>query len=424
MKRLASLLLVLLGATTPVAAEQTLDRIVAVVNDDVVLASELEEEFRGTVQQMRQRDMQMPPRDELRQRVLERLVMQRLQMNRADERGIRLDSATLDAAVRRVARRNDMSLSQFRDALAQQDMGIADVRDRLRRELTLQRLRQQVMRRRINVTDQEIDQYIDQNQGDNWEYQLAHILIAAPEGASPDDLAQARERAQKVRSQLDEDGDFASLAATWSDSRTALEGGDMGWRKRGELPEGIAQRLPDMEPGEATDVIKTPSGFHLYKLKDRRRSERKVVEQKRARQILTKTNDVVSNEDARQRLASLRERIVAGDADFAALARANSDDAGSASQGGDMGWVRPASLPPRLGRGLERLEPGDISEPFRSRLGWHLVEVTDKRTKDVTEKTLRRDAQQAIRERKRSQEMEIWLRQLRDEAYIDYRTPS
>ena len=424
MKRLASLLLVLLGTVSSVAAQQTLDEIVAVVNDDVVLASELEQEFRGTVQQMRQRDMQMPPRDELRQRVLERLVMQRLQMSRADELGIQVDSATLDAAVRRVARRNEMSLSQFRDALAKQGMSIADVRDRLRRELTLQRLRQQVMRRRINVTDQEIDQYIQRNQGDNWEYQLAHILIAAPEGASPDDLAQARERAREVRTKLDEGGDFASLAATWSDSRTALEGGDMGWRKRGELPEGAARRLPDMEPGEVTDVIKTPSGFHLYKLKERRRSERKVVAQKRARQILIKTNDVVSNDDARQRLASLRERIVAGDADFAELARANSDDAGSASKGGDMGWVRPTSLPPRLGRAMERLETGELSEPFRSRFGWHLVEVTDERSKDITEETLRRDAQQAIRQRKRSQEMELWLRQLRDEAYIDYRMPS
>lgn len=424
MKRFASIILVLLSLAGAAQAEQALDRIVAVVDEDVVLASELEAELRQARAQMSQRDMQMPPADELRQQVLDRLIMRRLQLNRAEEIGISVDSASLDAAVRRVAQQNDMTLSQFRDALARQDMSIRDVRERLQRELTLQRLRRQVMRQRINVTDQEIDQYIENNSGDDWEYNLSHILVSAPEGASPDELAEAREQAERIRSKLDDGSEFGTLAATWSDSRTALEGGDMGWRARGEVPDPLAQRLPDMEPGEVTDVLRTPSGFHLFKLNDRRRQEREVVQQKRVHQILIETNDVVTDDDARQRLQSLRQRISSGDADFAELARANSDDPDSASKGGDMGWRRPDALPPKFAEQVRRLAPGELSQPFRSRFGWHLVKVTDEREKDVTEKTLRRDAQQAIRERKRSQEMELWLRQLRDEAYIDIRLAS
>jgi peptidyl-prolyl cis-trans isomerase SurA len=424
MKRFASIALVLLSLASPTAAQETLERIVAVVNDDVVLASELETELQQARRRMSQREMSMPPADELRRQVLDRLIMRRLQLNRAERLGIAVDSASLDAAVRRVAQQNDMTLSQFRDALARQDMTMRDIRERLRRELTLQRLRRQQMRRRVNVTDQEIDQYIEQNSGDNWEYNLSHILISAPEGASPKQLEQAREKAEDLKAELGDGGEFDTLAATWSDSRTALEGGEMGWRVRGEVADPLAERLPDMEPGEVTDVLQTPSGFHLFKLNDRRRQEREVVTQKRLRHILIEANDVVTDDDARDRLQSLRQRMTAGDAEFAELARANSDDPDSASKGGDMGWHRPGALPPNLEEQVRRLDAGEVSQPFRSRLGWHIVEITDVRDKDVTEKTLRRDAQQAIRERKRGQEMELWLRQLRDEAYIDIRLPS
>jgi len=317
-----------------------------------------------------------------------------------------------------------MSLPEFRDALRQKGMSMGDMREQLRRRLTLQRLRRQEMRRRINVTDQEIDQYIQNNQGDSLEYNLSHILIASPEAASPDELEEARKRAKEVKAELDSGGNFASLASTWSDSRTALEGGDMGWLKRGELPRELAAEIADMDPGDVSPILRTPSGFHLYKLDDRRRSERKVVTEKRTQQILIKTNDVVTDEDARKRLRSLRQRLVSNDARFEELAQANSDDANSAGDGGDMGWVRPKSMPPNLGRVIERLEPGELSEPFRSRFGWHLVRVTDTRDKDVTEESLRQQAQQALRKRKREAELEPWLRQLREEAYIEYRLSS
>ncbi len=403
------------------ATAELLDRVVAVVNDDVVLLSEFRDELATARAQLAQRDIQAPPEDQLRRQVLDRLVMQRLQLDAAERAGIRVDEATLDAAVRQVARQNDLDLPGFRDALQREGMTMAGFRERLRREITLRRLRRSAMDQRINITPQEVDQFQSQIAEREVEYHLRHLLVALPEAASPEAIESAREKAEGLRRELTDGGaNFATLAATHSDGRNALEGGDLGWRRAGELPAVVAGQLSDLEPGDVSDVLRTPSGFHLFKVEDRRDAERHVVTQTRARHILIRTNEVVSDEDARRRLTALRQRVLSGES-FAELARANSDDKGSAAEGGSLGWITPGSMAPEFERVMQRLDPGAISQPFRSRFGWHIVQVRERREQDTTETYRRNQAAQQLRQRKEEEELELWLRQLREEAYVDYR---
>lgn len=402
------------------AEEQLLDRIVAVVNDDVVLLSEFEAELAAVRAQLRQRNVRMPPAEELRRQVLERLVMQTLQLNVAERQGITVDSATLDAAVRRVAEQNNMSLSRFRDALSAEGLTMAEFRERLRREIVLSRLRQREMQRRVNVTDQEIEQFLAQNRDGSTEYRLAQILISVPEAASAEAIEAARAEAESVLAELEAGADFATVAATYSDARNALEGGDLGWRSAAQVPEPVADRVAQMSPGDITPVLRSPAGFHVFQLQDRRSTEQRLVTQTRVRHILIEPNEVVTDTDARLRLESLRERIQGG-ASFAELAQANSDDAASASEGGSLGWIDPAATPPQFEEVLRSLEPGELSEPFRTRSGWHLVLLEERRQRDVTEQIARAEAARAIRERKEEEQTELWLRELREEAFVEYR---
>ncbi|WP_435103912.1 peptidylprolyl isomerase [Arhodomonas sp. AD133] len=416
----ATMLVVTLAVPATAAAE-LLDRVVAVVNDDVVLLSEFREELTAARAQLAQRDIQAPPEDQLRRQVLDRLVMQRLQLDAAERAGVRVDEATLDAAVRQVARQNDLDLPGFRDALQREGMTMAGFRERLRREITLQRLHRSAMDQRINITPQEIDQFQSQIAEREVEYRLRHLLVALPEAASPEAIESAREKAEGLRRELTGgDANFATLAATHSDGRNALEGGDLGWRRAGELPAVVAGKLSDLQPGDVSDVLRTPSGFHLFKVEDRRDAERHVVTQTRARHILIRTNEVVSDQDARRRLSALRQRVLSGES-FAELARANSDDKASATEGGSLGWVTPGSMAPEFERVMQRLDPGAISQPFRSRFGWHIVQVHERREQDTTETYRRNQAAQQLRQRKEEEELELWLRQLREEAYVDYR---
>ncbi|MGD8429335.1 MAG: peptidylprolyl isomerase [Ectothiorhodospiraceae bacterium] len=416
--------LVLLGGPLPAPAAKVLDRIVAVVNDDVVLQSELDTEMATVRAQLQRRNVKMPPHDVLQRQVLERLVMQKLQLSAAERMGISVDDATLDAAVRRVAQRNNLSLSEFRDALEREGMDMAGYREQLRRDIVISRVRQREMQQRVNVTPQEIEQTLEQNKGNQQkEYRLAHILIAVPEAASPNAIQQARSQAEDVRRQLQQGADFANMAARYSDSRTALEGGDLGWRSAGQIPTMIADRVPDMNPGDVTQVLRSPSGFHLFQLSDVRKGKRHIVTQTHARHILIRPNAVVSDQDAEQRLQSLRRRIENGES-FTELARSNSDDKGTASDGGDLGWVDPQNMDPRFSQVMDSLQPGQISRPFKTRFGWHIVQVLDRRDQDTTEDYQRNEVAKQIRQRKEDEEMELWLRQLREEAYVDYRLES
>jgi len=404
-------------------AVQNLDRIVAVVNDDVVLASELKDEMRDVRDQLHNRNVPVPPEDRLRRQVLERLVMMHLQLNEADKQGITVDDATLNAAVQHVADQNNMTLSQLRDAMASQGMDFADFRNRMRKEIKISRVRQKEVSQRVNVSSQEIDQFLQQQRahGKGYEYHLRHILISIPEAASPSEVEAARKEADQIHKRVTAQGaNFGAVAAARSDSQTALEGGDLGWREAGRLPTLFADRVPNMQVGEVSNVIRSPSGFHIIKLVDRRASERHVIEQTHVRHILIKTNAVVSDEDARNRLESLRRRIKAGES-FEKLARANSDDSGSASQGGDLGWVNPGTMVPHFERVMKQLPKGDISQPFETRYGWHIVQVLGRRKHDATQEVERNKAANQIHQRKTEEQTEQWLRRLRDEAYVDYR---
>lgn len=418
----AGLLALLSFATIQAQASgpELIDRIVAVVNDGVVLQSELTEEMRAVRAQIAQRNINPPPEDELRRQVLERLVVQRLQLDLARQQGITVDEATLDAAVRRVAENNNLSLTQFRDALINEGMSMAGFRERLREEITLNRLHQQEMQRRIDVTPQEVAQFLERTSPTDAEYRLSHILVSVPEAARQDEIREAEQRARSIRERLDDGADFASVAAATSDSQTALDGGDLGWRGAGEIPSVLADDIDNLDVGDVSRVLRSPSGFHIFRLADRRSGEPRMITQTRARHILIETNEVVTDRDARRRLEGLRERLEGGDS-FEELARANSDDTASARRGGDLGWINPGSMVPAFEQAMNRLRPGELSRPFQSRFGWHVVEVMERREQDATEEIRRAEASRQLRERKEEEEMQIWLRELRDEAYVDYR---
>lgn len=412
--------LLLLALPAAKAEEVLLERIVALVNDDVVLASELEAELASVTLELEQRNVQMPPEDELRQQVLDRLIMQTLQMNVAERRGIRVDSATLDGAVRRIAERNNLSLTGLRDALSEQGIDMARFREQIRREIVLSRLRQQEMDQRVDVTDQEIDQFLERNRDDTREYRLGQILISVPEAASAQAIDEAAEQAERVIERLAGGESFERVAAAESDARNALEGGDLGWRPATELPAVAAEAIGNLAPGETTEPLRTPAGFQIYQLKEVRDPDQRVIEQARVRHILIETNEVVTDEDAQLRLESLRNRLQR-DASFADLARSNSDDPTSATGGGELGWLAPGNLPDSFRNAIAGLPVGEVSEPFQTGAGWHIAEVQDRRERDASDEIEREEAAEAIRQRKAGEETELWLRELREEAYIEIR---
>lgn len=419
-RKLIATLLLSAGLVTAQAEEVLLDRIVALVNDDVVLASALADEMQTVQRELSQRNVRMPPENELQRQVLERLIMQTLQLNVAERRGIRVDSATLDAAVRRVAERNGLSLTAFRDALEAEGLDMARFREQLRREIILSRLRQRVMQERVDVTDQEIDQFLERNRVGEPEYALSQILIGLPEAASADEIDAARAEAESVLQRLQDGEAFARVAAAVSDARNALEGGDLDWRAASELPAVVSEALADLPTGSVTPILRTSAGFLIYELRDKRRTDEQLVQQARLRHIVIQTNAIVTDMDAELRLESLRERIRAG-GDFAALARANSDDPTTATSGGELGWVNPANLPPSYREAISGLAPGELTEPFQTQAGWHLAEVMEWRERDAGAAIAREEATEAIRQRKAEEETELWLRELREEAYVEIR---
>lgn len=412
--------LLVFGALSAQAEEVLLERIVAVVNDTVILSSELEAEQVAVRLELQERGVQVPPNDELRRQVLERLITQQLQLNQAERLGIQVDSTTLDAAVRRVAENNNLSLTGLRDALATEGLNMAEFREQIRREIVISRLRQQVMSQRIDVTEQEIEQFMERSGGRGDELRLGQILIGVPEAASADTIDEARARAESIRDQLLDGADFSSLAAAESDASNALNGGDLGWRLASQLPSAINEALSGLEAGDISPVIRTPSGFQILQISDKRDGDLRIVEQTKARHILISPNEIVTNTDARLRAESLHLRIANG-ADFAELARANSDDVGSASNGGELGWFDPASMLPEFADEVTRLSPGERSEPFRTNAGWHIVEVLDRREVDASESMAREEAAESVRRSKEEEETELWLRELREEAYVEIR---
>ena len=404
-------------------ATEPLNRIVASVNDGVVLASELWTREVRVISQLQQQQAQLPPRDALRKQVLDRLILENLQLQMAERSGIRVDDETLNNSLRKMASQNNMSLSEFREVLEQDGYDYISFREQFRNQITINRIRQQMVDNRIEVSEQEVDNLLATTSSvsnQNREYHLAHILVSIPEAASPEQVQAAKARAQDILTRLRSGADFGQMATAESDGQQALEGGDLGWRKSSQLPSFFTDIVVELKPGDISDPIRSPSGFHIIKLLDTRGGDqRHLIKQTRARHILLRPDALVTEQQVQTRIAQLRERIAQGE-DFAVLARAHSQDPGSGSKGGDLGWVTPGEMVPEFDKAMDELEPGEISEPVKSRFGWHLIQVQERREQDDTEEHRRNSARESIRQRKTEEELQIWLRRLRDESYVEY----
>ena len=400
-----------------------LDRVVAVVNDDVIVMSELQQRVRTVRAQLRAAGTQLPPDDVLRRQVLERLILDRLQVQLAQLNGIRIDDDTLNAALTNIAKQNNLSLGEFRDILERDGYDFLSFREEIRQQILIQQIRQREVEQRVVVSQRDIDNYLATRakQGNpDQEFRLSHILIAVPEAASTEVIDKARARAERILARLRDGADFAELAVSESDGQQALEGGDLGWRKSVELPSLFADEVRSMKVGEVRGPFRSASGFHIIRLAEERGTGKHVVTQTHARHILMRTSEVLSDADAELRLRQLKERIENGD-DFAELARTLSDDRASAINGGDLGWLNPGDVVPVFETVMQELAPGQVSEPFRSQFGWHIVQVLERREYDGSEAVARAQARDQLRARKMAEETENWLRQLRDEAYVEYR---
>jgi peptidyl-prolyl cis-trans isomerase SurA len=400
-----------------------LDRIVAVVNKDVIVESELRDRVRQVRGQLRESGTVPPDETALTRQVLERLVLERLQLQVAQSNRIRVDDAELTRALEQIASRNQLTLRQFRDVLERDGFDFGRFREQVRNEILLGRVRQRSVERRVKVTPREIDNFLataDRQGGGDNQYRLGHILIAVPEAASADDIDGARAEVGSVLERLGAGEDFAQIAAEVSDGQQALRGGDLGWRKGSELPTIFAEQVSDMQPGDVRGPIRSPSGFHVVRLHEVRGDSRFVVTQTHARHILVTVNDLVSDEEAQRRLAQLKVRIQNGEP-FDELARSHSDDTVSATRGGDLGWLNPGDTVPNFERAMKTLPEGEVSDPFRTQFGWHVLQVLGRRQHDDTDQVRRARAAEQIRARKLDEEVQTWLRQLRDEAYVELR---
>jgi len=423
-----------LGLASATAISQTretsssgvlLDRVAATVNEGVVLQSELEEQMLIIAGRMRQQNVEMPPQNVMRKQVLDRLVLQELQVQRANRAGIKVSDETLNNALADVAKQNNIPLADLPDALAQQGIEYAGYREQLRKELSMQILRQRDVIARINVSPREIDQFIERQKkmpSAASEYDVSHILIAVPQAATPEELDEATRKADEVYQKATSGEDFSRLAVQYSNSQTALEGGHLGKRKGSELPTFLGEMIAGMKAGDVTKPLRTPSGFHIVKLNEvTGGTSQRIVNQVHARHILVKTNELQDDATVEQKLASIRDRILNKGENFSAVASVVSEDPGSAAEGGDLGWSNPGTFVPEFEKVLAQLQPDEISEPFRTQYGWHIIQLLGRRQYDTTAEDERQQAFMALREAKVDEETELWLRRLRDEAYVEYK---
>ncbi len=400
-----------------------LDNIIAVVNNDVITRVELENRLQLIKKQLGTRT-QLPDDAILRKQVLERMIMEKVQLQIAKRSGIRLDDETINRVIENIAKENKLSMDQFRQVLARDGMAFADFRENIKNEMIINELRKRQVNNKVSVSDQEVDNYLTNQaniKNQEEEYLLGHILVATPEAATPAQIQKARNRAEALRERIHNGEDFSSIAIGNSDGPQALKGGELGWRKVGQMPTFFAQIVESMEVGDASLPLRSASGFHIIKLKDKRSPDLShEVQQTLARHILIKPNQVVSNDDARKHLETLRSRILSGE-DFGQLARAHSADTASAAEGGSLGWSNPGAMVPQFEEEMDKLEPGQISQPFRTQFGWHIVQVMSRRKHDDSKQFIRNQARMVIGKRKAEEAAQNWLRRMRSESYVEYR---
>lgn len=417
---LCTLLMSLLGAGAR-AESQLLDGIAAIVNDDVVMLSELRAETEMIYQQLLRTQNQAPPRDALARQVLERLILDKLQFAIAQRAGVQISESELDQAVAQVAAGQGLSVEQLFAQAASDGLSSDWVRDKIRNEVIISRVQQSIVNRRITVSDQEIDNFLNTNAAEllrSEELQIGHLLLPLSAGTDEQTVATTREKAEALREQILQGADFRQLAVLHSSGQNALQGGDLGWRAANQLPTAFAIALRDLEPGQVTAPIRTDAGFHLLKLYQRRGGDANLVRQSHVRHILIKPNEIRPDAEARALAAELRQRILDGES-FATLAREYSDDTGSALKGGAVGWSLPGKFVEEFAAVAEAIPLHEVSEPFKTQFGWHILEVTERRDQDFSEEIQRSQARNALRQRKFAEELQIWLQELRDEAFVD-----
>lgn len=413
-------------ATKPGAASRgvSLNKVAAVVGDGIVLQGTLDQQVQVITNRLQQAGQQVPPPELLRQQVLERLILQEIQMQRAERAGIQISDEQLNQALTDVAARNNVKFADLPAALESQGMDYRTYREEVRREMILGQLRQRDVYSRIYVSPREVDLCVEKTLAspeDRVEYQFSHILIAVPAAATPEQIEERTARAQGVFERARRGEDFSDLAIAYSDAGTALDGGSLGWRKPNELPSVVAEIAPGMKPGDVSEIIRTPSGLNIFKLVETRNTApAALVSQVHTRHILMQTNAIEDDETVRQKLERIRERVLNGE-DFAAIAAVSSADPGSATRGGDLGWTGPGTFVPIFEQEVDKLQVDQISQPFKSQFGWHIVQLLGRRTYDASEDTVRNKCVGQLRESRADEEVELWLRRLRDESYVEYR---
>ncbi|MHC6223651.1 peptidylprolyl isomerase SurA [Pseudomonas sp. X10] len=407
------------------AAVQPLDRIVAIVDNDVVMQSQLDQRTHEVQQTIAKRGGGVPPASALEQQVLERLIVENLQLQIGERSGIRITDEELNQAIGTIAQRNGMSLDQFRAALAHDGLSFDDAREQVKREMIISRVRQRRVAERIQVSEQEVKNFLDSDLGKaqfSEEFRLANILIPTPESASSEAIQAAASQAGEIYQQLKQGADFGQVAIARSGSENALEGGEMGWRKAAQLPPPFDRLLSSMDVGDVTEPVRTPGGFIILKLQEKRGGGQLLRDEVHVRHILIKPSEIRSEAATEQLAERLYERIKGGE-DFAELAKSFSEDPGSALNGGDLNWVDPESLVPEFREVMANAPQGEVSRPFKSQYGWHVLEVLGRRATDSTEQAREQQALNVLRNRKYDEELQTWLRQIRDEAYVEIKLP-
>lgn len=418
------LALFLFSSISAMAADiAKMDRIVAIVDQGVITEKELNDRIQTVTAQLEKQGTQLPPREVLQKQILERLINDRLQLQYATQTGLRVDDAQLDKTIERIAEQNKLSTGEFRKALEAEGIPYRKFREDIRNEIILARLREREVDNRVNVTESEIDNFLTTQSSRNDikdEFEVAHILVRAPEEGTPEELQKLKAKAETALKELQGGADFAQISAGYSDAPNALEGGVLGWKTSAQLPALFTDALQGLQPGQFSPILRSPNGYHILKLLNRRGgSSPLVVDQTHIRHILIKLSEVVSEMEAEQKIKSIKERLDHG-ADFAELARQYSEDA-SANNGGDLGWTNPGDTVPAFEQVMNGLAINQISEPVRSPFGWHILQVMERRKQDMTQESARMKARQEIRARKADDAFQDWLGELRDRAYVEYR---
>ena len=420
-------LLVFLAVLAPLtvhAERKLLDQVVAIVDEDVILQTELEARINTIASRLRAQGTGLPPRQVLEERVLDQLITESIQMQMADRVGMRISDNELNETMANIAERNGMTLAEFEAQLEAEGVTYNQAREQIRKEMLTSRVQQRQVGNRVRVTDREVENYLESQQArgnSGAEYRLAYIFISVDDPSDEAEMEAAREKAERLRSEIVQGRDFREVAVAESDASNALEGGDMGWRAEGQLPSLVAPVVPDLAVGEPSPVLENNSGFHLVMLMDKRGGEQQqVIQQHRVRHILLRPSEAVTDREAEARIRDLYQQLQNG-ASFSAMAKEYSDDPVSGSDGGNLGWVSPGQMVPAFEQAMIEVDVGELRGPFRSQFGWHILQVQERRQKDISGELRESEARQAIYRRKFETELQNWLREIRDEAFVEFK---